>query len=238
MRATSVGHAGILIDTVDGSILCDPWFLPAFFGSWFVFPRNDQLPTELMERIEHPTTSTSPTSTPTTSTRRGSPTTSTAAPRSCIPGYPTRELERRIRSLGFDNIIRTTDGQELALGPNLTRRHPRRDEHHRRARRRLGAGRQRRHRRGSSTRTTAAPTTSTRCAPTARSICTGCSTAARSGTRWSTRSRRNGCASWSTPRSTASSPGRCATSRRSAPAPSCRAPGRLRSSIPSCSSST
>ena len=70
---------------------------------------------------------------------------------------------------------------------------------------------------GSSTRTTAAPTTSTRCAPTARSTCTGCSTAARSGTRWSTTSRRSGCASWSTPRSTASSPGRCATSRRSAP---------------------
>ena len=55
MRATSVGHAGILFDTVDGSILCDPWFLPAFFGSWFVFPRNDQLPAALMERIEHPT---------------------------------------------------------------------------------------------------------------------------------------------------------------------------------------
>ena len=54
MRATSIGHAGILIETVDGSILCDPWFIPAFFGSWFVFPRNDQLPEQLMHRIEHP----------------------------------------------------------------------------------------------------------------------------------------------------------------------------------------
>ena len=44
MRATSVGHAGILIDTLDGSILCDPWFLPAFFGSWFVFPRKEPAP--------------------------------------------------------------------------------------------------------------------------------------------------------------------------------------------------
>jgi UDP-MurNAc hydroxylase len=44
MRATSVGHAGIFIETRQGSILCDPWFNPAFFGSWFVFPRNDQLP--------------------------------------------------------------------------------------------------------------------------------------------------------------------------------------------------
>ena len=36
-----------------------------------------------------------------------------------IPGFPTRELEHKIRSFGFDNIIRTTDGQELALGPHL-----------------------------------------------------------------------------------------------------------------------
>src|SRR5262249_23313111 len=26
-----------------GSVLCDPWFTPAYFGSWFVFPRNDGL---------------------------------------------------------------------------------------------------------------------------------------------------------------------------------------------------
>ena len=119
MRATSIGHAGILIETVDGSILCDPWFIPAFFGSWFVFPRNDQLSEELMQRIEHPTylyishlhadhldevwladhvdRSTTV----------------------LVPGYPTRELERRIRALGFDNIVRTTDGDELALGPDL-----------------------------------------------------------------------------------------------------------------------
>jgi UDP-MurNAc hydroxylase len=119
MRATSVGHAGILIDTVDGSILCDPWFLPAFFGSWFVFPRNDQLSLELMERIEHPTylyishLHADHLDEPWLADHvdRGSTV--------LVPGYPTHELERRIRALGFDNIIRTTDGQELALGPNL-----------------------------------------------------------------------------------------------------------------------
>src|SRR3954454_17848702 len=36
-----------------------------------------------------------------------------------LPGYPTKELERRIRDLGFDNFVRTTDGHEAALGPNL-----------------------------------------------------------------------------------------------------------------------
>src|SRR5262249_34967880 len=26
-----------------GTVLCDPWFTPAYFGSWFPFPRNDTL---------------------------------------------------------------------------------------------------------------------------------------------------------------------------------------------------
>ena len=54
MRATSLGHAGILIETRHGSIVCDPWFVPAFFGSWFVFPRNDRLPPELLAKVEQP----------------------------------------------------------------------------------------------------------------------------------------------------------------------------------------
>lgn len=31
------------IDTTAGSILCDPWVNPAYFGSWFVFPDNSGL---------------------------------------------------------------------------------------------------------------------------------------------------------------------------------------------------
>lgn len=119
MRATSVGHAGILIDTLDGSILCDPWFLPAFFGSWFVFPRNDQLSPELMVRIEHPTYLY-------ISHLHGDhldePWLADHVDRRTtvlVPGYPTHELERRIRALGFDNVIRTTDCEEMALGPSL-----------------------------------------------------------------------------------------------------------------------
>ena len=54
MRVTVLGHAGLLIETAGGSIVCDPWFEPAFLGSWFVFPRNDQLGADLMARIENP----------------------------------------------------------------------------------------------------------------------------------------------------------------------------------------
>jgi UDP-MurNAc hydroxylase len=119
MRATSIGHAGILIETVDGSILCDPWFVPAFFGSWFVFPRNDQLSEELMQRIEHPTylyiSHLHADHLDETWLADHVDRSTTVL----VPGYPTRELERRIRALGFDKIIRTKDGEELALGPDL-----------------------------------------------------------------------------------------------------------------------
>lgn len=43
MRITSVGHAGLYIETGAGSILCDPWVTPAYFASWFPFPDNSDL---------------------------------------------------------------------------------------------------------------------------------------------------------------------------------------------------
>jgi UDP-MurNAc hydroxylase len=43
MRVTSIGHAGLHIQTDHGAILCDPWFSPAFFASWYPFPANDGL---------------------------------------------------------------------------------------------------------------------------------------------------------------------------------------------------
>ncbi len=38
MRITLLGHAGLYVETEHGSILCDPWFNPAFFASWVPFP--------------------------------------------------------------------------------------------------------------------------------------------------------------------------------------------------------
>jgi len=51
MRITFLGHAGCLVETRRGSVLCDPWFTPAYFGSWFPFPRNDDLPPAVLERV-------------------------------------------------------------------------------------------------------------------------------------------------------------------------------------------
>ena len=143
MRATSLGQAGILIETDPGpggartsqTIVCDPWFMPAFFGSWFVFPRNDQLSDELMAKIENADYLY-------VSHLHGDhfdePWLADHIRRDInvlVPGYPSRELDQRIRALGFTNLVRTRDGEETELGNGVTRRDPRRDVDHRRARR-------------------------------------------------------------------------------------------------------
>ena len=120
MRATSIGHAGILVETSAGSILCDPWFNPAFFGSWFPFPRNDRLPAPVLDAIRRPSflyvshlhgdhfdeqwlVENVPRLTPV-----------------LLPDYPTKELERRLRRLGFSEFVTTTNGEEIDLGDGLT----------------------------------------------------------------------------------------------------------------------
>jgi len=48
VRLTGTGHASLRIDTPAGSILCDPWVNPAYFGSWFPFPDNSELDWETL----------------------------------------------------------------------------------------------------------------------------------------------------------------------------------------------
>ena len=120
MRATSIGHAGMLIETAGGSVLCDPWFVPAFFGSWSVFPRNDQLSDDLLERIEradflyishlHGDHHDEPWLRE--HLRRDIPI--------LLPGFPTREQQRTLQALGFTEFIRTVDTEELEIAPGLT----------------------------------------------------------------------------------------------------------------------
>lgn len=119
MRATSLGHAGILVRTHHASIACDPWFEPAFFGSWFPFPRNDQLSEELLDDLEHP-------SYLYISHQHGDHLDETwlashldKSTPVLLPDFATRELERQLSRLGFSHFIRTRDGKELDLGNEL-----------------------------------------------------------------------------------------------------------------------
>lgn len=119
MQAISLGHAGILIRASGVTIACDPWFVPAFFASWFVFPRNDQLPGSLMDEVcgadflyvshlhgDH-------FDAPFLRERMRKDTTV------LLPDYPTREMEREFNRLGFRTFERTLNGAEHEIAPGV-----------------------------------------------------------------------------------------------------------------------
>lgn len=119
MHATSIGHAGILVETHGGSILCDPWFVPAFFGSWFVFPRNDRLSADLIARVEqadylylshlHADHLDEPWLRE--HLRRDIPI--------LLPGFPGNEMETTLRAIGFTTFIPTHNAVPVELAPGL-----------------------------------------------------------------------------------------------------------------------
>ena len=106
VQVTSVGHAGFRIDTHAGSILCDPWVNPAYFGSWFPFPDNSALdwdalgdcdylyvshlhhdhfdPRNLREHVNKDAVV-------------------------LLPDYPVPDLRRELENLGFHRFFETTD---------------------------------------------------------------------------------------------------------------------------------
>jgi UDP-MurNAc hydroxylase len=56
VKFTFLGHAGFFVETVDCTVLCDPWKSghPAFFDSWHVFPPNFHLAwDQMLERTDY-----------------------------------------------------------------------------------------------------------------------------------------------------------------------------------------
>jgi UDP-MurNAc hydroxylase len=106
MRLTFLGQAGIHIETKGVSILCDPWFNPSYFGSWFPFPANDGIdpasigsPTFLyVSHLHHdhfdPAWLRDHCSKDATV---------------ILPAYPLDSLEQELRALGFHSFIKTRD---------------------------------------------------------------------------------------------------------------------------------
>ena len=119
LQATSLGHAGILIRCRQATLVCDPWFEPAFLGAWFPFPRNDQLDAETMAAVCAPDYLY-------VSHLHGDHFDELflrdrmdKSTRVLLPDFPTDELRRRLTQLGFTNFITTRDGIEQHLGDGL-----------------------------------------------------------------------------------------------------------------------
>lgn len=112
MRMTFLGHVGFFVETAGGSVLCDPWFTPAYFGSWFPFPRNDQLEPAAFSSpdylyishlhrdhfdpvwLEHHVD------------KRA---------RVLLPAFGVPFLERELRAIGFEHFVRTRDSEPVDL---------------------------------------------------------------------------------------------------------------------------
>jgi UDP-MurNAc hydroxylase len=106
----------LFVETRYGSILCDPWFNPAYFASWFPFPSNkgvdpksignpDYLylshlhrdhfdPEFLREHVSKDATV-------------------------LLPDFPLDFMERELRALGFHDFVRTKSFEPVELGGGL-----------------------------------------------------------------------------------------------------------------------
>jgi UDP-MurNAc hydroxylase len=119
MKVTCVGHAGLLIETTGGRILCDPWFGPAYYAGWFPFPDNAWLRSEPALRkpdylyVSH--------SHPDHFDRAFCAEVDKTAI-VVLPDYPLDELEQALRALGFTRFLKTRHGvpEQLPHGLTLT----------------------------------------------------------------------------------------------------------------------
>jgi UDP-MurNAc hydroxylase len=113
MRVTVTGHAGLFVETEHGSVLCDPWFIPAFHGSWFVFPRNDGLDKSRFSQpdylyVSHLHYDHLDVPFLTEWVDKDVPV--------LLPEFPTPEFEMAMRRLGFAHFIPCATGDTLDLG--------------------------------------------------------------------------------------------------------------------------
>lgn len=113
---THLGHAGFVVEHAGSRLLVDPWFHPAFLGSWFPYPDNrllldsvlggsfdylyvshaheDHLDAKLLARLDRSVTV-------------------------IVPRYRSRVLQRSFKALGFDHVVSLDHRESYELAPGL-----------------------------------------------------------------------------------------------------------------------
>jgi UDP-MurNAc hydroxylase len=112
MRILITGHAGLFVEANGRTVLCDPWFNGAYFGSWFPFPDNAGIDVDrisspdylyvshlhkdhfdarfLAEHVDKSATV-------------------------LLPDFPLDELRLALEALGFRKFVQTHSGRRVEL---------------------------------------------------------------------------------------------------------------------------
>lgn len=116
MRITSIGHAGLLMETAAGRIVCDPWFTPAYFGSWVPFPDNSVIDPALLADAEYLYVSHLHRDhfDPDWLSRHMSKDTTVL-----LPDYPVPDLRDALEGLGFRSFVQTRNNEVTELDGGL-----------------------------------------------------------------------------------------------------------------------
>ena len=113
MQVTSVGHAGFLIETQAGTILCDPWVNPAYFASWFPFPDNSTLDWRTLGDCDYLYVSHLHKDHFDPENLRAHVNKDAVV---LLPDYPVPDLRRELEKLGFHRFFETTDSVKHSVG--------------------------------------------------------------------------------------------------------------------------
>ncbi|MEU0543390.1 Rieske 2Fe-2S domain-containing protein [Nocardia sp. NPDC005978] len=116
MKITVLGHAGLLVETSAGRILCDPWFNPAFYGSWVPFPDNTKIDQSALcdaeylyiSHLHHDHFDST-----WLRTRMSKDTTV------LLPDYPIPDLRHALEGLGFHRLIQTRNNEITELDADV-----------------------------------------------------------------------------------------------------------------------
>ncbi|MGW9181581.1 MBL fold metallo-hydrolase, partial [Agromyces sp. NPDC055658] len=115
MQVTSVGHAGFLIETKAGSILCDPWVNPAYFASWVPFPDNSTLDWTALGDVDYLYVSHLHKDHFDPENLRRHVNKDAVV---LLPDFPVPDLQRELQKLGFHRFFETTDSvKHTVSGP-------------------------------------------------------------------------------------------------------------------------
>ena len=116
MRITSIGHAGFLIETTGGRILCDPWATPTFFGSWHPFPRVDTVDPATFDDIDYLYVSHVHRDhlDPDLLAEKVAPTATVL-----LPDFGVDVLRTSLEELGFERFVETHNGEIVDLPGDL-----------------------------------------------------------------------------------------------------------------------